>query len=362
LSLAVLFLSLAVPELLLRAFWTPPEPGSGIVGARRFVDWLVGLSLEGESAGTLYREDRDRLWRLASEVAIETRNYHAADTERAPAIQITINEAGYRGPAAGAPGTARRVVCLGDSNFFGYPLDDAHTFPAALDRALRNRGQGASYEVLNAGTPGYSVVQGLRWFRGTFEPLRPDVVLLSYLNNDAWRQPSTDSEQMRRNAGIGGWLRRLGGRSVLVEALASLAPAPPAEDLVERVPLPEFRATYRALLEAARTTAQQVLILDYRTEDAYQPYSAALRELSRELGAEYVSVLDRIVAAQERNAASAHHLPLLRQVRARWGAETLRDNPHLTYYAEIQPEHLNEVGVAVLAGEVADRIVAAPWR
>ena len=55
--------------------------------------------------------------------------------ERAKEAQRDIHRqaAGYRGPEIrDADPPPRRVLCLGDSNFFGYPLDDEHVFPRVL--------------------------------------------------------------------------------------------------------------------------------------------------------------------------------------------------------------------------------------
>jgi len=363
LAVAVLLLLWGVPELVLRASWTPPPNANEIVGTRGFVEWLEGLAVEGLAPGVLYEEDRDRLWRLVPGAVVETRNYHAADREHAPPTRISINDRGYRGPvAAERRASTLRVVCMGDSNFFGYPLDDAQAFPSALQRALQRRGSGNAYEVLNAGVPGYSVVQGLRWFREDFARLEPDVLLLSYLNNDAWRQPYTDSSLMARSAAPVRWLRFVRERSYLAQYVASFVPAPDEEDMTPRVPLPEFRATYRAFFKEAAAMGTRAIVLDYRTEEAYRPYSDALRALSREHGAEYVFVLERIVEAQQRGAARTSHLSLLRAVVKRWGPEQLRAHPHLAYYAETQPEHLNEIGAAILADEIAQRLEAGEPR
>ena len=43
-----------------------------------------------------------------------------------------------------------------------------------------------------------------------------------------------------------------------------------------------------------------------------------------------------------------HYPKQAERVRNRWGPEKLLNQGHLWYYAEFDPEHLNEVGAAVL--------------
>ena len=55
-------------ELLCRVAWTPPAYKRPIVGERKFVTWLSGLSTTDPLAGPLYREDRYLLWKLIPDV------------------------------------------------------------------------------------------------------------------------------------------------------------------------------------------------------------------------------------------------------------------------------------------------------
>ena len=45
---------------------------------------------------------------------------------------------------------------------------------------------------------------------------------------------------------------------------------------------------------------------------------------------------------------------LYADVKERWGGDHLAQHPYLTYFAEMKPEHLNEVGVALIADKVCD--------
>ena len=260
-------------ELAARAFWTPLDATQRTVGTRRFVTWL---SVGQRDSGPLYCEDSRLLWKLRPG-QFDSINHHYVQGGEAQPIQITINEDGYRGRQIqeAANPSKPRILCLGDSNFFGYPLDDAHAFPNALERTLR-RAVGENvpvaklaksfgnqpkvsatsatadmissaarlnghFEVINGGVPGYTVVQGRRWYEERFQDVDFDWLLLSYVNNDAWRQPQTDRDAFARAALVDGWFSRICRQSSLVGWLTELRTSQvPEERYVPRVPIDEF--------------------------------------------------------------------------------------------------------------------------
>jgi lysophospholipase L1-like esterase len=351
-ALVVSALLLGIPELVLRSTWEPPAPERPVPGTRRFVEWLERLSIPTKDPGLLYREDPERLWILRAGATLDSFNYHAATRELATPIRITVNADGYRGPAA-ARTDATRVVCMGDSNFFGYPLDDRDVFPAALQRALDGRADGP-FEVLNGGVPGYTIEQGLRWFRATFRALAPDVVLLSYLNNDAWEQPQTDAELLARSAAPFAGLRRALGQLRVLQYLVAHRSAPAAAPpTVPRVPLERFLTLYGEFLDEARTLGADVVVLDYRAYQQIEPYSDALRQLCARRGAAYLFVGSLLKGAITSGALERTLPELVARARARWGEAFLAQHDYLAGYAEFHPEHLNEAGAEFLARRVA---------
>jgi len=77
-----------------------------------------------------------------------------------------------------------RVTCLGDSITFGVGLADADAYPARLEEALRRRFPDLDPVVINAGGPGYTIVQGRRLDR-ELAPLRSDVCVWWFGMNDS---------------------------------------------------------------------------------------------------------------------------------------------------------------------------------
>jgi hypothetical protein len=356
LTLAVV---LGTPEILVRLLWRGGSQPSRQVGTRPFVTWLSELSLGREAGDALYARDRDLLWVLRPGVRFEAPIRHRLRAGEEQRMRITINDEGYRGPPAGpsrsSPGEIR-VLCLGDSNFFGYPLDDAHAFPAALEAALE-RDAGDPATVINAGVPGYGVLQGSRWYEEKFAGHEIDWLLLSFLNNDAWLQPTPDRVLLARGAPA--WIGDVAEHVRFVQwARAALVPPPPREEWVPRVSLDEFEEAYRGLIREARARGARALILDHRAHPGYEPYSERLREVARSEGALYRAVAEEVAAAFADPSTSSRYPDLARRVQRRWTDAGLEHRPHLRYYAEVQPEHLNEVGVAWLA-DVVSRIVLA---
>ena len=67
-------------------------------------------------------------------------------------FRVRINSQGFRGgefPLTKRPGSVR-VLCIGDSYTFGPYVEDDQTFPARLERSLKERaGEDAAIEVIN---------------------------------------------------------------------------------------------------------------------------------------------------------------------------------------------------------------------
>lgn len=358
-ALVIWVFVLGVPELMLRLLWHP-APRTPAVGTRQFVNWLSRLSEDERDPQPLYRTDSRLLWRLEPGVQIASFNHHFAPNGETQPIQISINEEGYRGSkvSQAKKSSVSRILCLGDSNFFGYPLDDADTFPSVLEKTLRARAPERKWEVTNGGVPGYTVVQGWRWYQEAFQDHHFDFLLLSFLNNDAWRQPGQDLDLLSQKASPLQPLGDFARQSRLVSWVeACIRPAIPKDRYVPRVSKDDFISHYRLLIDAARKAGTRVVILDYRAYAQYEPYSQALRVLAADTGVEYLLVGERIAGAMS-DAKIISRYPLQAdRIQRRWGTELLSQRPYLWYFAEYHPEHLNELGVAWLTDQLKEIFV-----
>jgi lysophospholipase L1-like esterase len=98
---------------------------------------------------------------------------------------VVINSRGLRErelPLARPAGT-RRILCLGDSVTFGHWVEAQQAFPRQLEQALAGR-TGTPVQVINAGVPGYSSFQELKWLEEKGWEYQPDLIVVSFVLND----------------------------------------------------------------------------------------------------------------------------------------------------------------------------------
>ncbi len=94
------------------------------------------------------------------------------------------NDLGFRGPEVRDDGS-RRILAIGDSCTWGWGVPQDASYPAVLQRLLDQRPDGARYQVINAGIPGYTSYHGLLYLRERGLALHPSILILGYGFNDA---------------------------------------------------------------------------------------------------------------------------------------------------------------------------------
>lgn len=96
--------------------------------------------------------------------------------ERAFRSTVTTNALGFRSPERD-PKTPLLSV-LGDSITFGYGVEDGETLPARLQTFL------PEFQVMNAGVPGYTIVQERATWENKLKALDPAALVLVFYWND----------------------------------------------------------------------------------------------------------------------------------------------------------------------------------
>lgn len=160
-----------------------------IAGCLLFL-FVAGLFLAGETA-VRYRE------RHRAEVPSSTPSafYRHSRTGAAMVRNLdyygwfSINEHGFRGasfPLREAPGEFRIMVVGGSTTFDTQVSADSLSWPARLEYWLRQEvvGDASSIRVINAGTPGYRVLDNLVRLETELFAFQPDLLLLYHGHND----------------------------------------------------------------------------------------------------------------------------------------------------------------------------------
>lgn len=108
---------------------------------------------------------------------------NATQHQRTPEFDLTYqtNGAGLRVHPV-EPDAVLKVLVLGDSFTFGVGARTHETWPAHLQRTLKEKG--ISVQVINAGVMGYDTLSQLRFAKELLPRYEPDIVLLGFLVND----------------------------------------------------------------------------------------------------------------------------------------------------------------------------------
>lgn len=107
-------------------------------------------------------------------------------------VTIQTNRYGLRGPDPVLPKPAgrTRILMMGDSFTFGFPVRDEETFSAIVERRLTD--QGLPVDIVNGGVSGYAPTLHYVSLRDQFLEFQPDAVILWFdfgdIQEDAWFQ------------------------------------------------------------------------------------------------------------------------------------------------------------------------------
>jgi lysophospholipase L1-like esterase len=222
----------------------------------------------GKVRDLLYVPDPQLFFRL-------TPGLDVAETGNPRIFDLQTNALGLRGGeiARPKPPGTYRVLAVGDSCTFGSGAGSAHTYPAQLERQLGRLRPDLGFEVLNAGVPGFTSYQALRYLEIEGFDLQPDAVLFGTGVNDAsparagrkrrFGEGRTLSDReyaaaLRAQRGLG--IRRLLWRAGLGFG-AGGSPVGEAGGVKRRVPLAEYEKNLASFAEQSRARGILPLIV-----------------------------------------------------------------------------------------------------
>lgn len=122
---------------------------------------------------------------------------HKASWERQYGqVLVTYNERGLRDrPILSKAEGEYRILALGDSVTFGWGVDQDKTFPVRLEQSLQDQLH-RPVRVINSGVAGYNTVQEVTYFKQEGILLQPDLVILTYVQNDIEEFHAFNSNQL----------------------------------------------------------------------------------------------------------------------------------------------------------------------
>lgn len=248
------------------------------------------------------------------------------------------------------PARASRIICLGDScTFFGQP-----SYPAMLEIVLNCQNPTKGVQVINAGVPAYSSLQGLRYLQNRLLDYHPDIVTVYFGWNDHWlardgrdiehdiSRVSSFAEQFRKRcrslALLGYFFKRIQFATV------STAKKP------VRVSLEDYRSN---LVEMAKTAEKQGFKLVYLTAPhGFDPDN--LPKYLEEMG--YVDDLSLLIDIHN------DYNEVVRRVAAETGLVCIDLAAHIDKRADRKNLflsdgiHLSDSGIKVIAETIHQRL------
>jgi lysophospholipase L1-like esterase len=203
-----------------------------------------------------------------------------------------FNPQGFRGPTVDAdkrPGTYR-IGAIGDSNTFGWDVDEGANWPSQLQALFMASHPGT--EVINAGVWGYTSFQGLRRFKELLA-LHPDMVLVSFGGNDAHPVTVPDAEYVRQHDRIEQISRATKTLRVAQLAVAGWDRAHMATGggrLVPRVDVDDYKAYLGEIAREGKARTVRVVLLTRpyvgtsTDPGSWKTFAPAYREATIEAG------------------------------------------------------------------------------
>lgn len=225
--------------------------------------------------------------------------------------RIRINRYGFRTHEFDIPKPEgwMRVVSLGDScTAQGHP-----PYSELLNERLQqNPPGGRTWEAVNMGVFGYSILQGTKVYQRWSDQLGADVVTVYFGWNDHWTEHNvTDHQRMASRMGpVAASMLKAFRKKRLYAVLNNVISKRWKDDIgrsttdrrVPRVPPEEYKATLRQLIEQIRASGAVPLILTaprrHLTETLIASGHARSVEEAEALHDEYVE-MTRAVAAEE---------------------------------------------------------------
>lgn len=203
---------------------------------------------------------------------------------------VRTNALGLRGPEVRDDGSIR-ILALGDSCTWGWRVAENESYPAALQALLDQVTSPGRYQVINAGTPGYTSYQGLVYLRERGLALQPKTVIIALGFNDAIRTGDVEARinQGRRFLPAMELDEFLLQQSTLYRWSRWKVQAAAPHDLPVQVTPEKYRQNLTEMIRLARAHGARVLLLSFAQRGGLQTrYLDTLAQVAAEQNVPYV--------------------------------------------------------------------------
>lgn len=230
---------LAASEVILRIVKVSPKP-----------DNLYFLLNPELNYPEFFRRDHNLFWKFRPNQVIRS-NFIVEGEYRINFFGLRNKEFSEKKPEG-----VLRIICLGNSNTFGWKQKEEDAYPQQLQKLFDANRPELKLEVINAGITGYSSYQGKIFLREKILKLQPDLVTVNYGWNDLL--PAKFGIQDKEQKLPPQWvldIQNLFSRTTLYQVLKSLwvgsfAKREGIKKGAARVSLPDFQQN---LIEIERT-------------------------------------------------------------------------------------------------------------
>lgn len=332
----------------------------------------------------MYAWDSELFWKLRPRLSIAARNYLVPEEWGiSTPFHINTNETGLRAWQGGdegtrdgdseerpdaktSPGDAPTIVCVGNSCTFGWGVEADETYSSHLEEIMRSRSGRGDIRVVNAGTPGYTTFQGLRFLEERLpaggdagspaaahelhDAGQIDYAVFSYGFNDSRKATRSDASLAESQRTLlhrtTKMLERLRTYRFLRTVLPENAVPRNRDRETPRVSPEEYGANLRALITAARARDIVPVVL---TLVMPREYNDAARAAAASEGALLVDPVPMLVSLQS-NVEEEAVPPPFRTYHERARGK----DPRMLFFAD--PVHLNSFGNWIVATRLAEAL------
>jgi len=267
-----------------------------------------------------------------------------------------------------------RLICLGDSNTFGWGVNPDESYPLMLARRISEKLPQEKVEVINMGVPGYSSLQGKVLTEEQVSLLGADLVIVEYGFNDRWMVARSDNDQLEGACGFMNEATYYAGKSRIITGLRYLAEKvllkgeankkdvgnlTPEEikkllaERIRRVNPKEYKDNMTAICGALQKAGSKVVFLDFYSMGGWgDSLRAAAKECDVKVidGEKYINdLLDKII---KKEPACEEHTKWALSI---YGQRACDIEPRLYLYNDNC--HPNAYGYELLGDYVADEVI-----